>query len=62
MTNSEKKDRRKVRHTLQKTVAKKHFTSTTKLYLTNNQIAAYARKITDQLLSGRNPSLIEKSE
>lgn len=55
MTAEEKKERRKVRHSLAKAVRKHHFGIDLKATATGAQFRSGVRKVTDQLLAGKNP-------
>ena len=57
MTFEEKKERRKLRHELQRRVKLNHFRgSEMKLGATAKQMNAAARKVTDQIFAGKNPA------
>lgn len=55
MTAEEKKERRNVRHSLAKAVRKHHFGLDMKATATGAQFRAGVRKVTDQILAGKNP-------
>ena len=59
MSNEEKKERRKVRHDLQNAALRNHF-SQHKFSATNSQLAASAKKVADQILSGKTPGTVVK--
>jgi hypothetical protein len=48
MTQAEKKERRKLRHKLAKTIEKRYFSVDFKLGATPNQLKAAGRKVCDQ--------------
>lgn len=54
MTNEEKKERRKLRHKLQKAVIKEHYDKDFKSIATSNQMKQFAKKIADSILAGKN--------
>lgn len=58
MTNPCKHERRATRRTLQAAVLANHFSLALRLRSTPRQLRSYARKVTDQLLAGRNPATV----
>ena len=59
MTKEERKERRKVKHELQKIVIQKHFHQH-KFGATNKQLQSSAKKVADQILSGKSPGSVTK--
>lgn len=55
MTKEEKKERRKLRHELQKVVAQNHFSKEVRLKITQGQYKSMSRIVADQILAGKNP-------
>lgn len=62
MTKEEKKERRKVKHELQVVVSKKHYSTDYRLRTTPGQQRAGAKRVTDQLIAGKNPLMIQRME
>lgn len=55
MTKEEKRERRRLKHDLQRAALKHHFRQF-KLYATEKQLRAAARQVADQVLAGKNPA------
>lgn len=56
MTNAEKKERRVLRHKLQREAAK-HLSLNARMSMTPAQIKAAGKRIVDMLFAGKNPAL-----
>lgn len=52
------KERRTLRHALQKAVFANHFSRNFKAVATNRQMKVAARKIADHILAGKNPQIV----
>lgn len=59
MTAAEKRERRQLKHDLQRKVAENHFRHW-KLYATTGSLKAAAKTVADQILAGKNPAEVER--
>lgn len=57
MTAAEKRERRRVKHSLRAAVLAKHFHQF-KLCATNNQLKQFSKQVADQILAGKNPQQV----
>lgn len=55
MTAAEKKERRDLKHDLQRLVMRNHFGREVKMTATTNQLKQHSRQVADRLLAGKNP-------